>query len=252
MIDHDFINDTIENVLQSDAYRNIDFLTGVTLNEGLYFAEYHIKHLYSGLQNHSIVSHNMTLRGKRSAIRRDSSSTMIAPDILLPAKEISERDNELSSEARSQADGEQALNNEANTILRHFTSLNYFERYIDANFQHGKCFIDRVKERYESPGRTCHAHPMLTRLSLATGAENMIHRLELYIDLVSDLMFNYHMVRSLTLRAQASSKYSTNYGYIYSHRPTLKVRSTLRDQLKLLPNAIGHFAELGSIHSPSH
>ena len=77
----------------------------------------------------------------------------------------------------------------------------------------------------------------------------MIYRLELYVDLVSDLMFNFHMVRSLNLRAQTSSKHSTNYAYIYSHRPTLKVRSTLRDQLKLLPNAIGHFAELGNAHS---
>jgi hypothetical protein len=70
--------------------------------------------------------------------------------------------------------------------------------------------------------------------------------LKLYIDLVSDLMFNYHMVHCLNLRAKVSNKNSTNYAYIYSHRPTFKVRSTFRDQLKILPEAIGHFAELGN------
>jgi hypothetical protein len=73
----------------------------------------------------------------------------------------------------------------------------------------------------------------------------MINRLKLYIDLVSDLMFNFHMVRCLDLRTKVANKYSSNYAYIYSHRPTLKVRSIFRDQLKLLPQAIGHFAELG-------
>ena len=53
------------------------------------------------------------------------------------------------------------------------------------------------------------------------------------------------MVRCLNLRTETSNKNSTNYAYIYSHRPTPKVRSTFRDQLKILPKAIGHFAELG-------
>jgi hypothetical protein len=53
------------------------------------------------------------------------------------------------------------------------------------------------------------------------------------------------MVRCLNLHAGVSNKNSTNYAYIYSHRPTFKVRSTFRDQLKILPHAIGHFAELG-------
>ncbi len=53
------------------------------------------------------------------------------------------------------------------------------------------------------------------------------------------------MVRCLNLRAKVPTKTSSNYAYIYSHRPTYKVRSTFRDQLKLLPDAIGHFAELG-------
>jgi hypothetical protein len=54
------------------------------------------------------------------------------------------------------------------------------------------------------------------------------------------------MVRCLDLRTKVSNKNSSNYAYIYSHRPTYKVRSTFRDQLKILPKAIGHFAELGN------
>ncbi len=55
------------------------------------------------------------------------------------------------------------------------------------------------------------------------------------------------MVRCLNLRVKVSNRNSTNYAYIYSHRPTFKVRSTFRDQLKILPQAIGHFAELGKM-----
>jgi len=53
------------------------------------------------------------------------------------------------------------------------------------------------------------------------------------------------MVHCLNLRSKVSNKNSSNYAYIYSHRPAYKVRSIFRDQLKLLPQAIGHFAELG-------
>ena len=61
-------------------------------------------------------------------------------------------------------------------------------------------------------------------------------------------MFNFHMVHCLNLRAKVASKNSSNYAYVYSHRPTYKVRSTLRDQFKLLPGVIGHFAELGKYY----
>jgi len=70
-------------------------------------------------------------------------------------------------------------------------------------------------------------------------------RLKLYIDLVSDLMFNFHMVHCLNLRAQVPNQTASNYAYIYSHRPTFKARSLFRDHLKTLPHVIGHFAELG-------
>ena len=61
-------------------------------------------------------------------------------------------------------------------------------------------------------------------------------------------MFNFHMVRCLNLLSKLSIRNSSTYAYIYSHRPTYKVRSVLRDQLKILPDAIGHFAELGTKH----
>lgn len=79
---------------------------------------------------------------------------------------------------------------------------------------------------------------------LATG--NSTYRLKLFVDLVSDLMFNFHMVHCLNLLTKASNRNASTYAYIYSHRPTSKVHSAYRDQLKLLPQAIGHFAELGN------
>jgi hypothetical protein len=74
------------------------------------------------------------------------------------------------------------------------------------------------------------------------GHDNITDQVKLYIDLVSDLMFNYHMVHSLNLQSRGNG---SSYAYIYAHRPTFKIRSTFRDQLKLLPDVIGHFAELG-------
>ncbi|CAF4001974.1 unnamed protein product, partial [Rotaria sp. Silwood1] len=97
------------------------------------------------------------------------------------------------------------------------------------NFQHGQCFIDKVKKKYELPANN-----------------NQTQRLKLFIDLVSDLMFNYHMVKCLNILSTVSNRNSSIYAYIYSHRPTSKVPSGYRDQLKLLPDAIGHFAELGN------
>jgi hypothetical protein len=89
-------------------------------------------------------------------------------------------------------------------------------------------------------------HPNIIEIFFYILAKNnIIERLKLYIDLVSDLMFNFHMVHCLNLRTKVSTKNSSNYAYIYSHRPTYKVRSTFRDQVKLFPQAIGHFAELG-------
>jgi Carboxylesterase family len=82
-------------------------------------------------------------------------------------------------------------------------------------------------------------------LSFPLDKSNVTNRVQLYIDLVSDLMFNFHMVQCLNLRSEVATENSSNYAYVYSHRPTFKVRSTLRDQFKLLPGVIGHFAELG-------
>ncbi len=54
------------------------------------------------------------------------------------------------------------------------------------------------------------------------------------------------MVHCLNLRAQVPNQTSSNYAYVYSHRPTFKARSLFRDHLKTLPHVIGHFAELGN------
>ncbi|CAF4515768.1 unnamed protein product, partial [Rotaria magnacalcarata] len=82
VIDNDFLNDTIENILQSDAYQNIDFLTGVTLNEGLYFAEYHIGHFYNDLNNQSASIGKQTQTKQKRHIRNDAAEAIIPPDII--------------------------------------------------------------------------------------------------------------------------------------------------------------------------
>ncbi len=80
---------------------------------------------------------------------------------------------------------------------------------------------------------------------ISLGRKNVTIRLKLYIDLVSDLMFNFHMVHCLNLRTQIPNQTASTYAYVYSHKPTFKARSLFRDHLKTLPNVIGHFAELG-------
>ncbi|CAF3585212.1 unnamed protein product [Rotaria socialis] len=235
VIDNDFLNDTIENILQSDAYQNIDFLTGVTLNEGLYFAEYHIGHFYSDLNNQSASIGKQTQTKQKRHIRKGTAETIIPPDIIktqdilkdenIDHDEDEDDDEDLKSSRKTHV--EQALSYDPHVVLEQFSKLNYVERYINANFQYATCYIDEIKERYEYPGEN-----------------NITMRLKLYIDLVSDLMFNFHMVHCLNLRAQLPNQKSSNYAYIYSHRPTFKARSLFRDHLKTLPHVIGHFAEL--------
>ncbi|CAF1024438.1 unnamed protein product [Rotaria sordida] len=231
VIDNDFINDTIENILKSDIYKNIDFLTGVTLNEGLYFAEYHIKNFYNERQNPSYLINRSSLNKKCPNIY--SNLTTIKPSSIVfkgnPTIQIesnnNEKDNLMSIERR--IDIEQASTNELDVYLKNFVQLNYIEQYIYANFRHGKCFINDVKKKYKLPAQN-----------------NITNQLSLFIDLVSDLMFNFHMVLCLNLLSNIPIRNASNYAYIYSHRPTSKVLSGYRDQLKLLPEAIGHFAEL--------
>ncbi|CAF2718797.1 unnamed protein product [Rotaria sp. Silwood2] len=237
VIDNDFLNDTIENIIQSDAYRNVDLLTGVTLNEGLYFAEYHIGHFYSDLTNQSAsIGKRLQTRQKRFIHR--NSTAIIPPDIIKTQESLDEEsyDNdeddddveEIKSHRKTHV--EQVLNYDPHVVLDQFSKLDYVERYINANFQFATCYIDEIKKRYEYPGK-----------------DNITMRLKLYIDLVSDLMFNFHMVHCLNLRAQLPNQTSSNYAYIYSHRPTFKARSLFRDHLKTLPHVIGHFAELDYI-----
>ena len=152
VIDKDFINDTMENILQTDEYKNIDFLTGVTLNEGLYFAEYHIKHLYNDLQNQS-MNKSSPSREKRSIIHQNTTA-MIPPDITFTGdyngQEIPKENLDNGTEVKLKP--EQTSNYDPNVFLEQFDKLDYVERYIHANFEHAKCFINRIKKRYVSPG----------------------------------------------------------------------------------------------------
>ncbi|UJR15213.1 hypothetical protein I4U23_002172 [Adineta vaga] len=236
VIDNDFLNNSIENIIQSDIYQNIDFLTGVTLNEGLYFAEYHIGHFYGDLNVQSAsIGKRPTSKQKRSIQRHPT--TIIPPDIIITRdKQNENKDDHDTDEEEYHDDGtsfddrthvEQILNYDPNTVLDQFSRIDYVERYITANFQQSSCFLEEIRKLYEHPGK-----------------DNITIRLNLYIDLVSDLMFNYHMVHCLNLRSQIVNKTTSNYAYIYSHPPTFKSRSLFRDHLKLLPQMIGHFAEL--------
>lgn len=167
---------------------------------------------------HDLPNQTEEYRKKRS-MNSLNASAMISPDITLNGDQ----------------ENKQVIQSDANTLpvskafLEQFIQLNYIERYIKANFENAQCFIEKIKERYKYPAK-----------------DNLINRLRLYIDLVSDLMFNFHMVHCLNLRTKMSRNNSTNYAYIYSHRPTYKVRSVFRDIMKILPDAIGHFAELGT------
>jgi hypothetical protein len=107
----------MENILHSasSSYQEIDFLTGVTLNEGLYFAEYHIKHLYSMLLNQSSENN------KVSVVRDERQANI-------------------------------SLQLDAQRIFEQFRNGNYVERYVKANFAHANCFIDEIKQRYINPG----------------------------------------------------------------------------------------------------
>jgi hypothetical protein len=174
VIDHDFLNDTLENIIQSDIYRNIDFLTGVTLNEGVYFAEYHIGHFYSDLNNQIAAKIRYPSNKNKRSIDSNT-SRLIPPDITFirgnnshkDKDEINDNDDdnddddddddkrskpvESKSEQKSQV--EHILSYDPIIVLKKFAKLDYIKRYIKANFRHGECFLDEIKQRYEVPGR---------------------------------------------------------------------------------------------------
>jgi hypothetical protein len=88
------------------------------------------------------------LREKRSIIYPNSSA-IIPPDITFVGdyeKKIFVNDDEYKKQRKIK------LEQDPNVLLEHFVRLNYVERYIDANFQYGKCFINEIKKRYELPG----------------------------------------------------------------------------------------------------
>jgi len=153
VIDNDFLNDTIENIIQSDSYRNIDFLTGVTLNEGLYFAEYHIGHFYSDMNNQSSSIGKRRMNRQKRFIYYNSTG-IIPPDIVITKdnqNEDEDDDEEIQSDRRTHV--EQTLSYDPNVVLEQFSKLNYVDRYINANFQYGKCYMNEIKKRYEYPGK---------------------------------------------------------------------------------------------------
>ena len=163
VIDNDFLNDTIENIIQGDLYQNIDFLTGVTLNEGLYFAEYHIGHFYSDVSNQSAsIGRHPSSREKRSLVT--NKTAIIPPDIIFVNDgEIAddgdaEDDPAEQSKAEQKTQVEQTLTYEPHVVLDQFAKIDYIERYINANFQYGKCYVDEVKKRYEEPGNSVERH----------------------------------------------------------------------------------------------
>lgn len=125
----------------------------MTLNEGLYFAEYHIKHLFNDLQNQSDSSNESHSREKRSLVHLNTSA-IIAPDITFVSEDDDDnnlKDN-LEGNKSQKIKSEQMSPYDPGIVLQQFIDVNYVERYIDANFQQGKCFIQEIKNRYELPG----------------------------------------------------------------------------------------------------
>ncbi|CAF5075276.1 unnamed protein product, partial [Rotaria sp. Silwood1] len=119
------------NIIQSDIYKNIDLLTGVTLNEGLYFAEYNIGNFY----------------------------TIIPPDIIKTQDNINDdiydydEDDIDDIKLHRKTHVEQVLSYDPYIVLEQFSKLDYVERYINANFQFSKCYINEIRKRYEYPGK---------------------------------------------------------------------------------------------------
>jgi hypothetical protein len=80
--------------------------------------------------------------------RSGNSDIVILPDITLTEGEYN-----IDNDAKSQRpNAELTSSYDPYKLLESFLKLNYTERYIDANFQHGKCFINEVKKRYELTG----------------------------------------------------------------------------------------------------
>ena len=162
VIDNDFLDDSIENLIQSDIYENIDFLTGVTLNEGLYFAEYHIGHFYSDLNVQSAsIGKRPSNRQKRSTSRH--LPAIIPPDIIITGDQQNEENDYEDHDEEEYPDGqmsydgqthvEQILSYDPKMVLAQFSRIDYIARYIAANFQYGSCFLDETRKIYEHPGK---------------------------------------------------------------------------------------------------
>lgn len=154
MIDNDFLNDTIENLFQSESYRRIDFLTGVTLNEGLYFAEYHIGHFYSDFnQQFTSIGKRPTYRQRRYMAH--DAAGIIPPDLVLTGDDDDdeEENQEEIHPPDQQTHVEQIVVYDPNVALKQFSKFNYVQRYVEANFQYGDCYMDEIRKRYEYPGK---------------------------------------------------------------------------------------------------
>lgn len=157
MIDNDFLNDTIENLLQADLYKNIDVMTGVTLNEGLYFAEYHIGHFYNDDSKQTVsIGRRPASREKRS-MSTSNHTALIAPDIVLTERQedfstVDENDKKGKSIGQKQPEEKSNIDfsfpYDPNAVLQQFARVDYVKRFLNANFQHGNCFINEVRERY--------------------------------------------------------------------------------------------------------
>jgi hypothetical protein len=96
------------------------------------------------------------LREKRSIIYPNSSA-VIPPDIIFTTNYVNEKRKKDEEEYENNEKDrlmklEQPSNPDLNLLLERFLKLNYVERYTEANFQHGKCFINEVKKIYELPG----------------------------------------------------------------------------------------------------
>ena len=97
---------------------------------------------------------------EKSSVVYPNSSAIISPDIIfIENHENEEIEKKNLNDKKSRTANfkqkkklERISRNILNRHVKNFMKLDYIKHYIDANFQHGNCFINEVKNRYELPG----------------------------------------------------------------------------------------------------
>lgn len=90
----------------------------------------------------------------KSSVRKKCFTNSYSASATTALPDIGSMDNDKSRIAtfERRTDIEQTSTEELKLSLEYFLKLNYIEQYIDANFKHGKCFLNEIKKKYVFPG----------------------------------------------------------------------------------------------------